>query len=156
MKIIITLILSTLLGSVTLYSQMAPIEWRCKLSKENINQGDEVELIFRVDLDDAWHLYSNIQDYILGPLPAVFEFEPHSSYKLLGEVTPIGVKTKYEPVFDIQVNYFENIAEFRQKVKVLSKNLVIKGFYEYQACNIVDDQCTMGADNFEFKIQTIK
>ncbi|WP_308993905.1 protein-disulfide reductase DsbD domain-containing protein [Mariniflexile litorale] len=150
-------ILSVLLGTAALSAQiLTPAHWSSRLSKEAIRPGETVELIFSVRLDRNWHLYSNVQNYKIGPLPAVFEFKPHSSYKLLEGVVAIGSQKEYDPVFEVYVNYFENTAEFRQKVKILSKNPIIKGFYEYQVCSIADGKCVMGTGDFEFKIQTIK
>ncbi|MFG6686749.1 protein-disulfide reductase DsbD domain-containing protein [Mariniflexile sp. HNIBRBA6329] len=155
MKIIT--ILHFLLGAATMSAQiLTPAQWNIGLSKKVVHQGETVELIFSIRLEKNWHLYSNIQDYTLGPLPTTFNFDPHTSFKLLESVVPIGSQKEFDPVFEVYVNYFENTAEFRQKVKILSKNPLIKGFYEYQMCNIMDGKCIMQADDFKFHIQTIK
>ncbi|WP_299672844.1 protein-disulfide reductase DsbD domain-containing protein [uncultured Polaribacter sp.] len=140
---------------VSLQAQiLQPASWNYGVSKQIFTVGEEVELIFKVELDESWHLYSNIQNYELGPLPTVFEFEPNESYKLVGGVKPMGYKTKFDDVFEVKVNYFEHTAEFRQKVKILSKTPVIKGYYEYQVCTTVDGKCILGDDEFEFTIET--
>ncbi|TGV03610.1 protein-disulfide reductase DsbD domain-containing protein [Flavivirga rizhaonensis] len=145
----------SLLVCITATAQiLEPAKWQCNLSKQNIKQGDIVELIFNIKLDTTWHLYSNIQNYKIGPLPTTFEFEPNGSYQLIGEVIPIDTKKEYDKVFEVHVNYFEHSAEFRQKVKILSVSPVIKGYYEYQVCSIVDGKCILGDDEFEFKINT--
>ena len=153
--IIIIIVFSLLIGLSVSAQILTPAIWACKLSKQDIKQGDVIELIFKIQLDDTWHLYSNVQNYKTGPLPAVFEFEPDGSYKLVGDVVAIGTKKKYDDVFEVDVNYFENTAEFRQKVKILSKNPVIKGSYTYQVCTTVNGKCILGDDAFEFKIKTI-
>ena len=145
---------SLLMGLSVSAQILTPAKWTCKLSKQDIKQGDVVELIFKIQLDHTWHLYSNVQNYKAGPLPAVFEFEPSGSYKLVGDVMAIDVKKKYDDVFEVDVNYFENTAEFRQKIKILSKNPVIEGSYTYQVCTTVDGKCILGDDEFEFKIKT--
>jgi thiol:disulfide interchange protein DsbD len=133
---------------------LTPAKWTCKLSTQDIKQGDLIEFIFKIQLNDTWHLYSNVQNYKIGPLPTTFEFEPSGSYKLVGDVVAIGAKKKYDDVFEVDVNYFENTAEFRQKVKLLSKNPLIKGSYTFQVCTTVDGKCILGDDEFEFKIKT--
>ena len=145
----------SLLISLSMSAQiLTPATWTCKLSKQYIKQGDVIELIFKVQLDATWHLYSNVQNYKTGPLPAVFAFEPNDSYKLVGDVMAIGVKNKYDDIFEIDVNYFENTAEFRQKVKILSSDALVQGSYNYQLCTTVDGKCILGDDEFEFKIKT--
>mgnify|MGYP003634461615 CR=1 FL=1 len=150
----IIIIAFSLFISLTMSAQiLEPAKWQCNVSKQNIKQGDIVELVFSIKLDDTWHLYSNIQNYKMGPLPTSFEFEPNASYQLIGKVKPIGFKTKYDDVFEVKVNYFEHTAEFRQKVKILKTNTVIKGSYDYQVCTTVGGKCVLGYDDFEFKIK---
>tara|TARA_R110002049_G_scaffold337_1_gene1997 strand:+ start:1170 stop:1685 length:516 start_codon:yes stop_codon:yes gene_type:complete len=133
---------------------LTPATWDYELSKNNIKKGDIVELVFKVKLDDTWHLYSNVQNYKIGPLKTEFEFEPNDGYKLVGDVKAIGIKTKYDDVFEVDVNYFEKTAEFRQKVKILKKTAIIMGTYIYQVCTTVDGMCILGDDEFEFEIKT--
>jgi len=155
MKRIITL--SILLVSTALSAQILnPATWQCLVSNKKIHKGDIVELIFTVKLDANWHLFSHIQAYELGPLPTTFEFEPHNSYKLMGDMVAIGSIKQYDSIFDVSVNYFENRAEFRQKIKLLSENPNISGTYEYQVCSLIDGKCIMGSDDFEFQLQTLK
>ncbi|WP_117174397.1 protein-disulfide reductase DsbD domain-containing protein [Mariniflexile rhizosphaerae] len=154
-KRIILIVLNLLMGIPVSAQILTPAKWTSKLSKQDIKQGDVIELIFKIQLDATWHLYSNVQDYKIGPLPTVFAFSPNGSYKLVGDVVAIGAKKKYDDVFEVDVNYFESTAEFRQKVKILSKNPVIKGSYTYQVCTTVDGKCILGDDEFEFQIKTI-
>jgi thiol:disulfide interchange protein DsbD len=133
----------------------SPVKPNYTLSKKEIKKGDVVTLIFTLQLADHWHLYSNLQNYELGPLPTTFEFEPHPSYKLLEGMIPIGSKMEHEPIFDVDVHYFEKKAEFRQKIKICTDNPVIKGYYEYQICHVLEGKCLFRTDDFEFKIKTI-
>ena len=152
-KIIILIVLILLMGIPVSAQILTPAKWTCKLSRQDIKQGDVVELIFKIQLDATWHLYSNVQNYNMGPLPAVFEFEPNDSYSLVGDVIAIGTKKEYDEIFEVDVNYFVGTGEFRQKVKILTKNPVINGSYSYQVCTTVDGKCILGDDEFEFKIK---
>lgn len=133
-----------------------PCEWDYKLSNQNNKVDGEVDLVFQVVIDETWQLYSHVQNYEIGPLPAYFEFEVNNSFELIGQMVPIGSKTKHEPVFDVNVNYFEGIAEFRQKVKVLLPNPTISGEVSYQVCSNVDGKCINSEEDFEFRIKTIE
>lgn len=155
MKYKFILLVLGLVVSTSLSAQIIkPTKWEFITTASDIKLGGEVELVFKVILDRTWHLYSNIQNYEIGPLPASFVFEPHPSYQLIGKVKPIGTKTEYDEVFEVNVNYFEKNAEFRQKIKILAKNPIIKGTYSYQVCTTIDGKCILGDDDFEFKIKT--
>lgn len=152
----IVLLVFSLFISVSISAQiLSPAKWNFSVSKKHPKQGEIVELIFTVKLDPTWHLYGNKQNYDLGPLPASFEFEAQDSYKLLGDMREIGVKRTRDEVFEVDVNYFEEKAEFRQKVKILSNKVTIIGSYEYQVCTTVDGKCILKDDEFEFDITTI-
>ena len=133
---------------------LEPAKWSSVNPEAQVKLGDKTDLTFNVDLDDTWQLYSNIQDYDIGPLPAFFEFEPNGAYELVGVVEAIGSKTKHEAVFDVDVNYFEGMAEFRQKVKILKPNPAIRGTVNYQVCTTVDGKCINQEEGFEFRIKT--
>tara|TARA_R110002051_G_scaffold200372_1_gene267276 strand:- start:2463 stop:2936 length:474 start_codon:yes stop_codon:yes gene_type:complete len=157
MRHIFTISILVLLLSSSLKAQIiTPNKLSYKVSKKNPKQGEIIDLIFTVKLEDTWHLYSNKQNYELGPLPASFEFEPNNSYRLIGDVIPVGVKKEYDKVFEVDVNYFEGIGEFRQQVKLLSENVTIKVFFEYQVCTTIDGKCILGDDEFVFNIKTTK
>lgn len=151
-------LLLPLIGIFTLQmgAQMAsPVQPNYTLSKKEVKKGDVVTLIFTLELADHWHLYSNRQNYKLGPLPTSFEFESHPSFKLLGDMIPIGSKMVYEPTFDVDVQYFEHRAEFRQNIKICSDTPVVKGYYEYQICDVLEGKCLFKTADFEFKINTM-
>ena len=132
---------------------LTPSKWNYELSKKNIKQGDIVELVFKIELDATWYLYSNIQNYDIGPLPTSFEFENNNTYQLIDNVVPVGTIKEYNDVFEVNVNYFEHSAEFRQKIKILSKNPVIKGYYEYQVCSTVNGKCILAEDDFDIALK---
>lgn len=150
----ILLVFSFFIGISMSAQILQPSKWSYSLLKENIKQGEIVELIFKVKLDDSWHLYGNVQNYDIGPLKTEFEFELNDTYKLIDDIKAIGVKTKYDDVFEVDVNYFEKTAEFHQKIKILKPNATIAGTYDYQVCTTVDGKCILGDDDFEFTIKT--
>ena len=64
-----------------------------------------------------------------GPVPTIFQFFGDSlAFNLLGGVTESNTITKFDPMFDMELSYFENKALFEQKIQVLNDTLnVIKG-----------------------------
>ena len=148
-------ILILCLASLSLNGQiLTPAKWNYSVSKEYVNIGDEVELFFTATLDDTWFIYSSDNDLEMGPVPAEFTFESNASYELVGDIVPVDFKQKYDEVFKGKVNYKDKEATFKQKVKILKDNAVIRGEYYYQVCTTVDGMCVLGDGEFEFKINT--
>ncbi|MEQ6119363.1 cytochrome c biogenesis protein CcdA [Reichenbachiella sp. MALMAid0571] len=130
---------------------LQPAIWGYKLSKDQVEVGEEVELIFNVKLEDTWHLYTADLDPEIGPLPTVFEFTSDPSYELIGDIQQFGVHKVYDEIWEADITYFSDKAEFRQKIKVLSTDLNISGRYEYQVCTTVDGMCISGSGEFDVK-----
>jgi thiol:disulfide interchange protein len=127
-----------------------PAVWTYEASKVEVQIGDEIELIFKVKLEDTWHLYSADLDPEIGPLPTVFEYIKDPSYELIGEIVQKGIHTEYDSLWEADITYFSDKAEFRQRVKILSDKINISGEYEYQVCTTVDGICIAGAGDFSF------
>ncbi len=134
-----------------------PAKWSYELSTNEYKVGDEVDLIFKSIIDKDWHLYSSDFDPELGPMVTTFTFTPNDSYELVGGIKAINPLKDYDEIFEGDYTYFEGTGEFRQTIKVLSKGLQFKGFYEYQVCTTVDGRCIPFDDDFsqsDFGIKT--
>lgn len=112
-----------------------PVHWSFQTTKIN---DCEFELIIKANLDEQWHLYGQKSYGDDGPYPTVFHFAPNSNYELIGKTSEETLIKKYEPVFGVELNYFEHEAFFKQRVKIKSDSLVvIKGDFEFMVCNEV-------------------
>jgi len=130
---------------------LKPATWKYSLSKKEVAIGQTVDLIFEAAIDDNWYLYSSDFDPNLGPNLTVITFEPNSTYKLVGKLKPIGAQKKYDDIWGGEYTYFKHKALFKQTVKILDENVLIKGAYTYQVCTEVDGKCIGGEGEFEFK-----
>ncbi len=131
---------------------LEPSKWSYELSNSDAKAGDEVELIFNVTIDDEWYLYSSSGfDPDLGPVPTTFEYELNDSFELIDSVKPIDHKIKYDEIWAGDIAYFIGKAQFRQKIKILKDDFVIKGAYEFQVCTDVTGKCIPGDGDFEVK-----
>lgn len=148
--LLFSLALGTFTG-VKAQIQTAKAKWTYTFSKSEVKTGEEVELILKAVIEKDWYMYSNDMDPNLGPVVASFTFTPHPSYKTIGAVKAINAKHKFDDVWNGEVSIFKEKAEFRQKVKILTANLVIKGNSEYQTCTEVSGICLPGEEEFEFK-----
>ncbi|HAI77244.1 MAG TPA: disulfide bond formation protein DsbD, partial [Microscillaceae bacterium] len=129
---------------------LKPAKWSDDVSKKEVAIGDEVELLFNVEIQADWYLYSTDFDPDLGPQVTEFTFTPHESYALVGKVVPVNPKKKYSDVFGGDYTYFTEKAQFRQKIKILKPNLSIQGKYSYQVCTDKDGRCIPFNANFTF------
>ena len=126
-------------------------QWSYTFSKNEVKQGETVDLIFTAVLDKDWYLYSSDFDPELGPMLTTFTYNPNKSFSLVGKLKPQNPKTKYEEIWGGNVKFFDGKAVFKQTIKVLTDNPVIKGSSEYQTCSHTSGLCVPGNDDFEFK-----
>ncbi len=121
---------------VTVAQIYDPVQW--SFSTESLGN-NEYNVIFKADIEAGWHVYSqNIADG--GPIPTAFYFAEATDYERVGELAESDAIVLQDPVFDMELRFFEKEAIFTQKVKVLGKEPVsVKGELEYMVCN--DGQC---------------
>ncbi|MFM8833336.1 MAG: protein-disulfide reductase DsbD family protein [Cytophagales bacterium] len=129
---------------------LTPAKWNYSTSAQTVKVGDEIDLIFNATIDNNWYLYSSEFNCEDGPIKTSFSFTPDASYQLVGSLRAINPIDKHDKIFECDVKIFKKTAEFRQRVKVLSKNLKITGEFEYQVCTEITGQCVPGSGEFLF------
>src|SRR5277367_4708600 len=96
---------------------LTPVTWTWKA--EQISPG-EYKLTFTAKIDKSWHTYSQyIGDG--GPVPTKFMFDDkNKDVQLIGKTTEAGPKVhdEHDPVFNMQLKYFEVEMTCTQVVKV--------------------------------------
>ena len=124
-----------------------PAKWSAKINELG---NDFYEIEYVAKLDEGWHIYSQALDSEDGPVPTLFSFkDQESNYKLEGKTTESKSKEVFESAFDMKVRYFEDQAVFKQKIKVLNKNLkTINSEVEFMVC---DDERCLPPEVHEFK-----
>ena len=99
----------------------------------------EIDVIFTGTVDPGWHVYST-DIPADGPNPAVFGVDKSQGVELVGKLKPgTGAKTQHDPMFDMDITFFENSCTFTQRVRLTEKNYNLNGYLEYSACN--DQNC---------------
>lgn len=126
-------------------------QWTYTFSKNEVKQGETVDLVFTAILDKDWYIYSSDFDPELGPMLTTFTYTKNKSFELVGKLKPQNPKTKYEEIWGGNVKFFDGKAVFKQTIKILANNPVIKGSSEYQTCSHTSGTCVPGGDDFEFK-----
>lgn len=123
-----------LLAAPSFAQILEPAKWSWAPSKKTVKVGDEIELIFKVAVEDNWYIYANDFDPECGPLLTKVALTSNAGFKTIGELKAINPKTKHDEVFGCDVKIFEHTGEFRQKIKILSTNLNLSGTYDGQTC----------------------
>ena len=136
MKKITFLLLFLFVLLFTQAQEDSPVHWTFKLS-DTTNLMGLYEISMTAQIDEHWHMYSqNLPSPDEGPLPTEFHYEPSEAYTIVGKtaeiIPPI---SKFDDVFEVQVNYFDKKAEFKQLVSIKDKTATIKGYVSYMVCN---------------------
>jgi thiol:disulfide interchange protein DsbD len=135
---------------------LEPAKWSLATSEQEVQIGQELDLIFNAVIDQNWYLYSSDFDPDLGPMVTEFTFEPNDSYELVGDLRPMNPKKKYDDIWEGEYTYFKGKGQFRQTVKVLTENFNVTGSYSYQVCSDIDGKCIPFDDEFVFDKVTVQ
>ncbi|MDL5513979.1 cytochrome c biogenesis protein CcdA [Arenibacter sp. M-2] len=98
----------------------------------------EYNLIFRADIFEGWHIYSQFTDEN-GSLPSEFTFEKAGSdYELVGITAESETLTEYSDIFEVDETFFKEKAVFTQRIKLLNPEVtqIDVGLF-YQICKEV-------------------
>jgi thiol:disulfide interchange protein len=131
-----------------------PISWQFSTSKPNAKAGETVDLIFKANIKNGWHLYSNNYFVDPGPLMTTFDFKKSADYELIGTPKAVGDLEKYDDIFEGKVRFFQTTGLFKQKVKLIKDNAKITGTYDGQVCTDNDGRCVPINGSFSFEFNT--
>lgn len=126
-----------LLFAVAVQAQIQdPVKFNSELK---ILAADEAEVVFTAAINKGWHVYStDLGDG--GPISATFNVEKISGAEVVDKLKPVGKEiSTFDKLFEMKVRYFENTAQFVQKLKLTGGAYQIEGYLEYGACN--DENC---------------
>ncbi len=136
MKKSLLLLLACLMTMAMQAQMMNPVHFKSEL---RMDDGAEAEIIFMATIDAGWHVYSTDLGGD-GPIAATFNVVKMEGVEPVGKLMPKGnVITKYDKMFEMELKYFENVAQFVQKIKFTKPDYTIDCYLEYGACN--DESC---------------
>ncbi|PNW29870.1 protein-disulfide reductase DsbD family protein [Formosa algae] len=135
MKHILFALLFTI--SISAFSQILdPVKWSTSVEKVS---DTEYKLISIADVETSWHLYSQFVPEN-GPIPTTFIYDnSEGTFTLDGNTLEGEGHVIDDPVFEMEIKFFEGRTEFVQHIKVASAIDKIDGFVEYMVCD--DTQC---------------
>lgn len=130
-------LLIVLLASFVGQSQiLEPVKWSTSVNKISET---EYELIATATIDSGWHLYSQTvpED---GPKPTSFTFEGNPNFLKKGNTSEDKGHTIQDPIFEMQITYFDTKADFKQRIKLKGETpFEVKGVVEFMVCD--DTRC---------------
>ncbi|MBJ6367287.1 protein-disulfide reductase DsbD family protein [Snuella sedimenti] len=127
-----------LLISFVSFSQMIPeVKWKTSVEKLS---DTEYNLITTAVIPHGFHLYSQtVPDG--GPIPTSFIYDDaNGAFKIIGNTTEEKGHTVNDPVFEMEIKYFENKTVFKQQIEVLGDKKTLEAFVEFMICD--DERCS--------------
>lgn len=144
---LITLVIGLFLGVNINAQNESPVDWSFEISQQPNVMG-MYEITFTADIEEKWHMYSqHLPSPDDGPLPTVFTFDYQKEFDIVGAVAE---QTKphavFDDVFEVNVNYFDGKAVFKQLVSLNDKDkgATINGSVSFMVCN--DNTCLPPVD----------
>ncbi|MDO9512873.1 MAG: protein-disulfide reductase DsbD family protein [Bacteroidales bacterium] len=126
-----------------------PVKW--SFTQQDLGN-DEVMLVMTAKMAKGWHLYSQFIPEG-GPIPTSFQIEKNKNYIAIGKVSEPKPITQFDKNFNMDLQYFNLKADFKQKIKKnTDKTFKVKGTLEFMTC---DDEKCLPPDyvDFEFVIK---
>lgn len=130
-------LLLMVISCLSVVAQMQdPVHFKTEWKSISAN---EAEIIFSATIDPGWHVYStDLGDG--GPTQATINIDKINGATLDGKLKPGSNEIKkMDPIFEMEVKFFEKTAKFTQKVKLTGGKYSVSGYLEYGACN--DENC---------------
>ncbi|MGE0020045.1 MAG: cytochrome c biogenesis protein CcdA [Draconibacterium sp.] len=133
-----TFLFTLILAVITATGQIVnPTKWEFN----SMQNGNEVDLIFKASIENGWHLYDT---YLPegGPIATSFVFADSTLFDFVGELQKNPQpEIHFDPTFQMNVGYFNTEATLTQKIRLKSSEQVeIKGYVLFMSCN--DENCT--------------
>ncbi|MCE3258937.1 MAG: disulfide bond formation protein DsbD [Bacteroidetes bacterium] len=130
------------------FGQDPHMEWTMESKKVS---DCEYDIIFNVEIDKDWHIYSLIK--VDGPFPTRFYFDKNPDIELVGKPKETPTHQIFDSAFMVNVRMHENHATFTQRVKLLKPGPIkITGKYEAQVCHDIEGCLFPPATKFKFDV----
>lgn len=130
-----------------------PVAWTVSVESRG---EDTYRIRFDASIDTPWHIYDT-GPYEDGPNATTFSFAPADGVRLQGGIRQLTTPHKeFDPVFGMEIGYFESKAGFAQDVTVeRSGRFALKATVEWMACN--DESCLPPEEKtFDIEIDATK
>lgn len=113
-----------------------PVKWSTSVEKIS---DTEYQLVTNATIESGWHLYSqNVPED--GPIPTTFTFDDaNGAFKFIGNTHEGEGHTVDDPIFQMKIKFFDNTAQFIQKVALSGDVTTVQATVEFMVCD--DTRC---------------
>lgn len=147
MKNIFAVCLS-LFSFLSMLSQEKPITWIASYTAISATEG---EINIKASIAKGWHTYSQQANNAV-PFPTLFSYKESKHYQLAGKTEESNAHEELDEALGAKLLVFTNKAEFKQKVKLLSKGIQTIAFkVEYIVC---DNKMCLPPTTIELNVKT--
>jgi len=133
-------ILFTIISVVASAQIFNPVDW--EFSQTQLSD-TEIELQFKANIEDHWHLYSQFTGQYFGdegPIPTSLTFNESDFFIKQDSVLEEPPIQEYDPIWEETLKYYEGEVTFRQRIKLLTKDpFNITGEINFMLCD--EAQC---------------
>ena len=146
----ILIVVFSVLPMVNAQEFLDPVKWEISTEKKSDNT-----YIIHMDamIDAGWHLYSQKQfgEEFEGPIATEFDYVgAGESFKLIGETIEPDLPPVFDPVFELDVIFFEDEARFSQEIEVTDPSILSIDLSVYYS--VCDDEKCLPPDVKEFTV----
>jgi len=152
-RLLLTISLLLALFSTNAQNFLDPVKWDVSVEKVN---GERYLILMKASIDDGWHLYSQKQfgEEFEGPIATEFSYNSsEETYTLFADTQEPDAKPLYDPVFELNVVYFEGDVLFTQAIDIIDpEGLKIKVDIFYSVC---DDVKCLAPETKTFEVDLV-
>lgn len=129
----------------------SPVKW--KVTAQPVDH-ETYEIHIQAKIDPGYYIYSHDISAEIGPVPTTIHIESSKDFEKVGRLSFSGKKeVSYDATWEMEIAKFKKEVVFKQKIKLLKEQAVVKGFFEAQSCN---DQMCYPPDGEEFQLKLTK
>ena len=129
------------------------VKYTLNLNRETVRSGEVTSLMINVKLMKNFYMYSTHPEKSLSP--TAIEWEDSSFFSLVGILQEPNPKTKYDPMFEMDIGYHTRSVQLKQDLKI-ALNLKpgdhsVNGTFIYQVCD--PQRCIPHWDDFSINLK---
>ena len=132
------------------------VKYSLNLDRDEVHSGEVVTLSAKLKIAKDFYVYSTHPEKSLSP--SYIEWEDSSFFSNVGILQEPSSKTKYDPMFKMDIGYHTSQVQFRQDLKI-NENVkpgpyTLNGTFVYQACD--PTKCIPHWDDFTVKLTVME
>jgi len=129
------------------------VKYTLNLTRTSVHSGEVTTIIADLQIMENFYVYSSHPEQSLSP--SIIEWQDSSFFSAIGIMQESQPKTKYDPMFEMDIGYHIDKVQFLQDLKI-SDNIkpgvyTMEGTFVYQACD--PRQCIPHWDDFSIQLE---